>query len=141
MTKTIMLALLLVSMLILYGCTSQELVTPELILPEKCTFPVQIACVDFDVTKDSIAITVLNGAGRDMTIKSVTFSGDAVDGCVVERETPIANREEATFEATNCNIEPSRKGRGVFPMDVVYFWDEDPTAEHSLYGEMLASVR
>ncbi len=69
----ILVVLVVIGALAYFGVLS-----PATLLPEKCTFPVSISCTDHSVTPTYIAVVLQNGAGKDMIIRGVTATGDAL---------------------------------------------------------------
>ncbi len=69
----ILVVLIVIGALAYFGVLS-----PSTLLPEKCTFPVSLSCTDFSVAPSAITIMLQNGAGRDMTVRGVTATGDAL---------------------------------------------------------------
>ncbi len=69
----ILVVLVVIGALAYFGVLS-----PSTLLPEKCTFPVSVNCVDHSVTNDYVSLVLLNGAGRDMKIRGLTATGEAL---------------------------------------------------------------
>ena len=69
----ILVVLIVIGALAYFGVLS-----PSTLLPEKCTFPVSLSCLDHTVTPTYVAVSLQNGAGRDMIIREVTVTGDAL---------------------------------------------------------------
>ena len=51
----------------------------EILLPERCTFPVPLNCEDHVVNDNNIQVVLLNGAGRGMAIRSIVAESEAFD--------------------------------------------------------------
>ncbi len=83
----ILVVLIVIGALAYFGVLS-----PSTLLPEKCTFPVSLSCTDFYVTTNTITVLLQNGAGRDMTVRGVTATGDALPSgaACATKATPIA---------------------------------------------------
>ena len=69
----ILVVLIIIGALAVFGVLS-----PSTLLPEKCTFPVSLSCLDHTVTPTYVAVSLQNGAGRDMIIRAVTATSDAL---------------------------------------------------------------
>ena len=69
----ILVVLIVISVLAYFG-----VLKPGGLLPEKCTFPVSLSCTDHTVTATYIAVSLQNGAGRDLRIRGMTAIGDAL---------------------------------------------------------------
>ena len=50
------------------------------LLPEKCTFSISVKCLDHSVKKDSIQLRLENAAGREMVVRSITATSEALAG-------------------------------------------------------------
>ena len=51
----------------------------EILLPERCTFPVPLNCEDHVVNEDNIQVVLLNGAGRGINVRSIIAESEAFD--------------------------------------------------------------
>ncbi len=51
---------------------------PSNLLPEKCTFPLQLSCRDQKIGTANIKFVLQNGAGKDMKITNVTVKSEAI---------------------------------------------------------------
>ena len=51
----------------------------EILLPERCTFPVPLNCEDHVVNEENIQVVLLNGAGRGMAVRSIVAESEAFD--------------------------------------------------------------
>ena len=69
----ILVVLIVIGALAYFGVLS-----PSTLLPEKCTFPVSLSCLDHSVTQTYIAVSLQNGAGRDITIREVAATSQAL---------------------------------------------------------------
>ena len=69
----ILVVLIVIAALAYFG-----VLKPGGLLPEKCTFPVSVSCVDHSVTDGYIALTLQNGAGRELRLRGVTATGEAL---------------------------------------------------------------
>ena len=69
----ILVVLIVISVLAYFG-----VLKPGGLLPEKCTFPVSISCLDQSVSDTYITVTLQNGAGREIRLRGMTATGDAL---------------------------------------------------------------
>ena len=93
----ILVVLIVIGALVYFGVLS-----PSTLLPEKCTFPVSLSCLDHSVTPTYVAVSLRNGAGRDMIIREVTVTGDALTNGGACRTTNVL----ATGLPGSVNIPP-----------------------------------
>ena len=55
--------------------------SPDRFLPEKCTMPSGIACLDFTQSGDTVTLSVQNAAGFDMSGVVVNLEDDTGSAC------------------------------------------------------------
>ncbi len=69
----ILVVLIIISVLAYFGALK-----PGGLLPEKCTFPSGINCVDHSVDAAYVTVTLFNGLGRAAHISGMTATGEAL---------------------------------------------------------------
>ena len=69
----ILVVLIVIGVLAYFG-----VLKPGGLLPEKCTFPVSISCLDAGVTDSYFVLSLQNGAGKEIRIRGMTATGDAL---------------------------------------------------------------
>ena len=71
----ILVVLIVIGALAYFGVLS-----PSNLLPEKCAFPVSLSCVDHQIMEPEhmIMLRLQNSAGKDMIIRGVTATSDAL---------------------------------------------------------------
>ncbi len=72
----ILVVLIVIGVLAYFG-----VLKPGGLLPEKCTFPVSVSCLDHTIVSGVtpyIALSLQNGAGREIRIRGMTATGDAL---------------------------------------------------------------
>jgi hypothetical protein len=125
----ILVVLAAISALAYFGVLS-----PDRFLPEKCTMPSGIACVDFRYSGTAIEIALQNGAGFDMNTVTVGINGT---GCNVAGtgSATLANGDQATYTIT-CT--PSS---GKFKGDVtIDYTNQQTSMAHSKVGEIILKI-
>ena len=70
-----LLVVLIVIAVIMYG-----FVDVSNLLPEKCTFPISVNCLDYAVKTDSITLHLQNAAGKVMVVRNIKVTSDALAG-------------------------------------------------------------
>ena len=128
-----------------------------LALPEQCTFPVSLSCLDYNVAANSLTLTLQNGAGRVMSITKISAASDAFGGyaaisnlgcgCTYSPSSPtqLNNGQTLTFTldtpdagcADWCNEKDTGRQKNRYNITVFYFWPDSPTLSHQLPGELL----
>ena len=129
---------------------------PAPTLPEKCTFPVSLICLDHSVTPTYVALSLQNGAGRDMNIQRISVSSDALGtsvnlgcGCYAapaNNDGILKNDATAAFTLKTpdpgcpnwCNYKDTGRDKNRYNITVFYRWADDPTVIRTLPGELLA---
>jgi len=133
----ILVVIVVISALAYFG-----VLNPANLLPEKCTFPVSLDCVDFVVGDDGISVVLQNGAGRDIKVSSISFSSDALSGVCdsVGMDATLRNGEKAAFFANDpavCSFVDAGRSKNRYRVKVAYAWLDSGIA-HELEGELLA---
>jgi hypothetical protein len=120
--------------------------SPSNLLPEKCTFPVSLNCLDYGVSANEITFVFQNGAGRDMTVRRVNVTSDALSvpapptpSCGNGTNIIIRNGLKATFVLNNCAFFNTGRDKNRYNVNVTYNWmDSSANLEHVITGELLA---
>jgi hypothetical protein len=109
--------------------------SPDRFLPEKCTMPSGIACLDFSQEgADGVTLSLQNAAGFDMTNISV-----GVTGCTADT-TPAAlpNGQKDVYTATGCTLGAvGQKFKGVVTME---YTNAGTGLPHTAQGEVIFKV-
>ena len=128
-----------------------------LALPEQCTFPVSLSCLDYNVAANSLTLTLQNGAGRDMSITKISAASDGFGGnaavsnlgcgCTYSpsKPTELNNGQIVTFSLDSpdagcvnwCNARDTGRQKNTYNITVFYFWQDSPSVSHVLQGEAL----
>ena len=112
------------------------------LLPERCTFPVTLACVDHRVDggNNKITLQLQNGGGRGMNITNITVTGDGVSStCQNNTVRSLQNGEQGTFVISSCTIADIGRPKNRYQVDVAFTW-LGSSLEHTLTGELLAKT-
>ncbi len=146
----ILVVLVVIGALAYFGVLS-----PSTLLPEKCTFPVSVNCIDHTVTASSVQLILLNGAGRDMKINDAGIMSEALQASatgtaytcslkVSEKGQTLRNGQRTTLTldnslvATGCNYNPTGRDKNRYAINISYSWLDSQTTVHTLPGELLA---
>ncbi len=148
----ILVVLVVIGALAYFGVLS-----PDTLLPEKCTLPILLNCRDHKVTDagaaDTILMSILNGAGRDMQIRLVNFTGDSTvaTGCYKNfGVSPITLRngdsvsitadKQGAGGAADCVLTDTGRSKNRYRISIVYSWLDSTSVTHTLDGELLAKT-
>ncbi|MBI2575400.1 hypothetical protein HYV82_05955 [Candidatus Woesearchaeota archaeon] len=146
----ILVVLVVIGALAYFGVLS-----PDTLLPEKCTLPILLNCKDHKVTDtsvtDTIMLSILNGAGRDMRIYGINLTSDAISstGGICSTGTisvDLANGDTAAFTAdkdspptaAKCVLADTGRSKNRYKIQVTYSWLDSTSTTHTLDGELLA---
>jgi hypothetical protein len=144
----ILVVLIVIGALAYFGVLS-----PSNLLPEKCTFPVSLTCVDFNVagstTTGSVTLVLQNGAGRDMSISKMVVNSDALASGGAACNVPVpptvlpstlSNGNKASFVigGAGCAWVDQGRDKNRYLINVEYNWLDNPTVKHNITGELLA---
>ena len=113
--------------------------SPDRFLPEKCTLPSGVACLDFTATSATVILVIQNSAGFDMNTVSVTVNSTTNNfGCVdSQADGTLTDGEKDTF---TCDAAPgltSGKFKGVLNINYV---NAQTTLAHTKAGEIILKV-
>ncbi|MBW2992192.1 hypothetical protein KY345_03165 [Candidatus Woesearchaeota archaeon] len=109
--------------------------SPDRFLPEKCTLPAGIACLDFRYTGTAVEMSIQNGAGFDMSGVSVTVNGTGCNAMDNTSSATLTNGQTVTYSVT-CS--PSS---GKFKGDVTFAYTNQQTGmAHSKMGEIIVKI-
>jgi hypothetical protein len=98
----IMVVLVAIGALSYFGVLS-----PDKFLPRKCFLQPGLGCVDFRVNENSVAVTLRNGMGEDISISNMN-----VGSCLGTTSGTLNNEEQKTFTIDACNNMPGEKFKG-----------------------------
>jgi hypothetical protein len=109
--------------------------SPDRFLPEKCTLPAGIACLDFRYTGTAIEMAIQNGAGFDMTGISVAVNGTGCDASDATTAPTLTNGQQATYSVTCSPSSGKFKGAVTFA-----YTNQETGMAHSKVGEVIVKI-
>ena len=109
--------------------------SPDRFLPEKCTMPSGIACLDFRYSGTALEMAMQNGAGFDMSNVSVSVDGTGCIGSDTTTQTTLTNGQQATYTVT-CSPD-SGKLKAEVTMSYV---NQETGMQHSKVGEVIVKI-
>jgi uncharacterized protein (UPF0333 family) len=110
--------------------------SPDRFLPDKCTLPSGVACLDSKLASSGGATVVIqNSLGFDVSNVSVTLTGT---GCTGSATTPatLNNGDQGTY-SISCTPTAGAKFKGT--LDFSYI-NADTGLSHKLTGELIKKV-
>jgi uncharacterized protein (UPF0333 family) len=129
----ILVVLVAIAALAYFGVLS-----PNRFLPERCTLPSGIACLDHKASDsaDTIQLQVQNGMGVDL--QNVTLT---VPNCAASNATDIANGMQASLVTGDCNDDVLTVG-SKYTSDAVTitYTNKDTGISHSKTGSLTTKV-
>jgi len=109
--------------------------SPDRFLPEKCTMPSGVACLDFRYSGTAIELAVQNAAGFDMTGVVITVNGTGCDAQDNSTQPTLTNGQQATYVIT-CT--PTS---GKFKGDVTFaYTNQETSMAHVKVGEIILKI-
>lgn len=126
----IMMVMVAIGALAYFGVLS-----PDKLLPEKCTFPSGIACLDSYAESAvlEVGVTLKNSLGYDVTGVSVIASGCTTPALLAK----FSNGQQYTFAPQECNIVSGQKYSGQFN---ITFTNSETGITHKFQGRMTMKV-
>ncbi|MBI4144801.1 hypothetical protein HY493_01185 [Candidatus Woesearchaeota archaeon] len=111
--------------------------SPDRFLPEKCTLPSGLACLDSTLTTSGATIVVQNSLGFGMSNVTLSLS-DTAATCVASSAVTatINNGEQATFTIA-CTPTLNAKYKGTLSASYI---NSDTGLAHTLSGELIKKV-
>jgi len=112
--------------------------SPDRFLPEKCTLPSGMACLDFAASTSNIEVVIQNSGGFDMSSVNVTLT--LADTTVVQCVDNDADARLVDGETDNFNCASTYDaGKLKATLSVGYVNDQTQLA-HTKVGELIAKV-
>ena len=110
------IAILIILSLFLSGCASRNVMAPDRFLPEKCSMPAGLACIDFTATSESVTLTIQNSMGFSLDNVELNLADrDVVSHtCVPKGDNIMDDGEQEVFVCTG-EFQPGKLG-GVISM-------------------------
>ena len=140
----ILIGILILPFLIIIGSLAFfGVLSPDSMLPEQCSLPFQLACMDFKVTESSITIEVQNNFGRDMQLKKVEFLSPSIDGSCIKdfSSSPLtlSKYDRLSITTDNCVIQKTGRAKEKFDIIIQYNWVNSSTI-HSFNGKLVSKI-
>ena len=111
--------------------------SPDRFLPEKCTLPSGMACLDFTASATTVVAVIQNSGGFDMSNVSVTVTpqGGSAVSCDPVGDNMLTDGEQDTFTCTGTFDEGKMKAE----LKVAYT-NKQTGLPHTKTGELIAKV-
>ena len=124
-------------------------------LAERCTVWIPLNCKNYATTNESIKLLLVNGAGRNMTIRNITAQSKAfspVNGTdsnhncsltVSERDKLLEPDEGraytldvSTEPESKCSYQDTGRNKNRYSLAIYYFWAGSPSITHRIEGDL-----
>ncbi len=129
----ILVVLIVIGALAYFG-----VITPDSLMPERCSLGVGLGCNDFSVTEDDIQLKISNNGGREITINNINITSDALGNpCSNSFQTNIKNGEIATFLIVGCPAQTSETSKKRYAVEINYKYT-DSSIDRIADGELIA---
>ena len=109
---------------------------PDRYLPDRCTMPAGIACLDYTITGNTVKLTMQNAAGIDMTNPTINLTTDTTNPeCTTDNTTThLANSQKATFNIQCTNLPlPGQKFKAKI---IIIYTNTATNIPHEQNGEL-----
>jgi hypothetical protein len=107
--------------------------SPDQFLPEKCTLPPGMACLDYKVTETDVQLFLQNSMGYDITITAVNLTDE---GCVNSTNADLINGGEILY-TISCSNTAGSKFKSDIQIDYV---NSATNISHSKLGNLITEV-
>ena len=106
--------------------------SPDKFLPERCTLPPGIACLDAKVTTSNVELIIQNSLGRDITLNSISLNN-----CSQNFNNAFKNGDQDTFTISCDNGESGAK----YKADIFFDYTTDTGMEKTAIGLITGKVQ
>jgi len=113
---------------------------PDRFLPEKCTLPSGLACLDFKGDTSGITLIIQNSLGNDISGVTVTVNGT---GCAGQTSSAVnmTNGAKNTFTFTSGGSPTCSPASGKFRGAItVAYTNTDTGLSHTKNGEVILGI-
>jgi hypothetical protein len=110
--------------------------SPDRFLPEKCTLPSGVACLDFTGTSATVSLVIQNSAGFDMQNVSVYVNSTTASFSCTEADDTMTDGEKETYSCTTGGL-PAGKFKGT--LNIAYT-NAQTTMSHVKAGELILKI-
>lgn len=113
--------------------------SPDRFLPEKCTLPSGVACLDFTGTSSTVTLMIQNSAGFDMNTVVVSINSTTSNGACVDDDADgtLTDGEKDGFTCTMNPALPAGKFKGTLNVNYV---NAQTTMAHTKAGELILKI-
>jgi len=113
--------------------------SPDRFLPEKCTLPSGVACLDFTGTSTLVTLVIQNSAGFDMQNVAVAINSSVTNGnfgCTQATGTTLVDGQKDTFSCTSLGLAPG-KFKGTLNIN---YLNAQTGMTHTKAGELILKI-
>ena len=77
--------------------------SPDMFLPQRCSLPVGIACLDYEAGSSRVNLVLRNNFGETITINRIDVAKKGGSSCSNTYPIDLKNNEKLLFVIINCN--------------------------------------
>jgi uncharacterized protein (UPF0333 family) len=112
--------------------------SPDRFLPEKCTLPSGVACLDFTGISTAVTLVIQNSAGFDMQNVVVSINSTTSNAaCTAAVDTTLTDGEKDTYTCTPSPVLPSGKFKGTLNIN---YLNAQTGMTHVKSGELILKI-
>ncbi len=112
--------------------------SPDRFLPEKCTLPSGVACLDFTGTASAVTLVIQNSAGFDMQTVVVAINSTTSNApCTAAGDTTLTDGEKDTYTCTPSPALASGKFKGTLNIN---YLNAQTGMTHLKSGELILKI-
>ena len=112
--------------------------SPDRFLPEKCTLPSGVACLDFTGSASQVDLVIQNSAGFDMQSTSVVVNSTSANFACTDSDgdATLTDGEKDTFTCTGLSL-ASGKFKGTLS---ITYTNAQTGMTHTKQGELILKI-
>jgi hypothetical protein len=110
--------------------------SPDRFLPEKCTLPAGVACLDFVGTTSSVSLIIQNSGGFDMQNVSVYVNSTTANFNCNESDPTMTDGEKETYTCGGLSL-PSGKFKGTLN---IRYTNTQTNMTHTKSGDLILKI-
>jgi len=112
--------------------------SPDRFLPEKCTMPSGIACLDFSGSANSIDLSIQNAAGFDM--ESIQISLTDLNGTICTAREFNGTLNNGVKDIFSCDISGLNANGKIKTAIAMIYTNKQTLMNHSKAGELILKI-
>ncbi len=111
--------------------------SPDKFLPEKCSLPAGITCLDFNVETSRVILSLQNNFGGTITIDRIEVTKKNNGSCSNTESRLLKNNQKAIIIVLDCN---NGNAGEKFKGDINIAYTKEDLVSHAMKGSIIAKV-